>query len=122
MDHFNRDDWRAEADRNQSTVKVMKISHAELDVGSDSSMLLGNNSRLVCPIRQEDFFPIKCIKSHFQFVCVNKGIVGVRYLPCFFQKCYTREIYHRPKLDCILHLARAYVLPRTNKFIQQIFL
>ena len=59
----------------------MRIFYAELDVGSNASMLIGNNNCLVRPIRQEYIFSIKGIKIHFQFVCVNKGIFRVRAFP-----------------------------------------
>ena len=59
MDYFDTDDWRAEAERNQISVRVIKILYAELDVGSDASMFIGNNDRLVRPIRQEDFSQLR---------------------------------------------------------------
>ena len=59
MDYFDTDDWRAEAERNQISVRVIKILYAELDVGSDASTLIGNNDRLVRPIRQEDFSQLR---------------------------------------------------------------
>ena len=81
MAHFDTDEWRAEVEINQILVREMKFFYAELYGGSDASMLIGNNTRSVRPIRQETFLPIKGIKSHSQFVCVNKGIVGVSYFP-----------------------------------------
>ena len=49
--YFHIDDWRTDAERNQSTVGVMKKFNKELDLHSDASMLIGNNARLVRPIR-----------------------------------------------------------------------
>ena len=72
--------------------------YAELDMDSYDSMLIGKNTHLVFPIRQEEFLPIKGIKRHFQFVCFNKGSVGVRDFPRFCQNCYTCAIYYCTKL------------------------
>ena len=44
-----------------------------------------------------EFLTTNGIKSHFQFLCVVSGPVGMRVLPWFCIKCYNRAIYHCPK-------------------------
>ena len=58
----------------------MIFFYVELDVGSDASMLIENITHLVRLIKHDYFFSIQDIQSHFQFLCVNLGILGVRDL------------------------------------------
>ena len=43
--HFDSYEWRSNTERNQITVRVMNIFYPELDMGSESSILIGKNTR-----------------------------------------------------------------------------
>ena len=76
VDIFDSDNWRAEAERNQITVRVMNFLYVELDVGSNASMLIGNNTRLVRSIRQDYFFQLRASRVIFSVYVLIKELSG----------------------------------------------
>ena len=92
------------AGRNQITITVMKLFTRRIGCGQWFLNVDWKQWSLSVPDSARIFLPINGINSHFQFVCFNEGIVGVRDLPCFCKNFYTCAIYHRPKpgKDCTL--------------------